>query len=258
MEGVGGCGWGEGCGVFDGVEEFSAEVVHAVGEVAELGGELVVADDGGDGDEDSGGGGDEGFGDAGGDGAEGGCAGCAEAVKGVDDAHDGAEEADEGADVGDGGEPGDALFHKGEGFGGGGGGGALEAGGVAGKAAAVGLPEVFVVDFGEDGDEWGGLELLGDGGDFREAAGFAEGSEETGALGAGAREGSEFGDHDGPGEEAQEGEQEEDGEGDGAGVVEDLAERGGVGGGGWGGGDRGGNVLIQVGEKERGEHLGSV
>jgi hypothetical protein len=47
--------------VFDGVEEFTAEVVHACGELAEAGGELVVAHDGGDGDDEAGGGGDEGF-----------------------------------------------------------------------------------------------------------------------------------------------------------------------------------------------------
>jgi hypothetical protein len=142
-------------------------------------GELVVAHDGGDGDDEAGGGGDEGFGDAGGDGAEGGGAFVAEAVEGVDDAHDGAEEADEGADLGDGGEPGHAAFHEGEGFGGGGLGGALEALGVGRCAAAAGLALVLVVDLVEDVDQGAGLELLGDGGDFGEAAGLAEGSEEA-------------------------------------------------------------------------------
>ena len=63
-----GDGRGHGC-VLDCVEELAAEVVHARGELAEAGGELVVADDGGNGDDEAGGGGDEGFGDAGGDGA---------------------------------------------------------------------------------------------------------------------------------------------------------------------------------------------
>ncbi len=53
--------WGEHGGVLDGVEEFAAEVVHAGAELAQAGGELVVADDGRDGDDEAGGGGDEGF-----------------------------------------------------------------------------------------------------------------------------------------------------------------------------------------------------
>ena len=119
-----------GC-VFDGVEELAAEVVHARGELAETGGELVVADDGRDGDDEAGGGGDEGLRDAGGDGAKGRCACGAQAVEGVDDAHDGAEEADERRDGGDGGEPGHAALHRGEGFARGGLGGAFERDGIA-------------------------------------------------------------------------------------------------------------------------------
>ncbi len=234
---------GEGGGVFDGVEEFAAEVVHAGGEVAELGGELVIADDGRDGDEDAGSGGDEGFGDAGGDGAEGGCACRSEAVEGVDDAPDGAEKADEGGDVADGSEPGDAGFHEGEGFGGGSGGGALHADRVAGETAAAGLALVFVVDLGEDGDQWRGLELLSDGGDFGEATGLAEGSEEAGRLGARGGEGAGFREDDGPGEDGGKGEEDEDGEGYGAGVVEDVGEGGGV-------GSSGGGVEVLGGEGE--------
>ena len=183
---VAGGGRGKHGGVLDGVEQFAAEVVHARGELAKLRGELVVADDRGDRDGQAGGGGDQRFRDAGCDRAQGGGAGGAEAVEGVDDAHDGSEEPDEGRDRGDGGEPGHARFHRGEGFGGGGHGGALERGGVAGQAAAAALALVLVIDLDEDGDQRAGLELLGDGGDFRQAAGLAEDAEEAGALLAGA------------------------------------------------------------------------
>ena len=225
---------GEHGGVFDGVEEFAAEVVHARGELAELRGELVVADDGGDGDGEAGGGGDEGFGDAGGDGAQGCGAGGAEAVEGVDDAHDGAEEADEGRDGGDGGEPGHAALHGGEGLAGGGLAARSRAYGVAGQAAAAALALVLVVDLVEDGDEGAGLELLGDGGDFGEATGLAEGAEEALALLAGAAEAAPLGEHDGPGEDAGEEQQDEHGEGYRAGVADHLRERAGVGCRGWG------------------------
>ena len=174
-------------GVLDGVEEFAAEVVHARGELAQPRGELVVADDGGDGDDEAGGGGDERLRDAGGDGAERGCACGAEAVEGVDDAHDGAEEADEGRDGGDGGEPGHAALHGGEGFAGGGLGGAFERDGIAREAASAVLALVLVVDLAEDGDQGAGFELLGDGGDFAEAGGFAKGADEALALRLGFR-----------------------------------------------------------------------
>jgi hypothetical protein len=179
-----GAGLVEG-GVLDGVEEFAAEVVHACAELAQAGGELVVAHDGGDGDDEAGGGRDEGFGDTGSDGAEGGSAFATEAVEGVDDAHDGAEEADEGADLRDGGEPGHAAFHEGEGFGGGCLRSALEALGVGWCAAAAGLALILVVDLVEDIDEGAGFELLGDGGDFGEAAGLAEGTQEAAILDVG-------------------------------------------------------------------------
>jgi hypothetical protein len=232
----------EECGVLDGVEELAAEVVHACGELAEAGGELVVAHDGGDGDDEAGGGGDEGFRDARGDGAEGGGAFCTEAVEGVDDAHDGAEEADERADLGDGGQPGHAAFHGAEGFAGGCLGGALEALGVGRYAAAAALALVLVVDFVEDSDEWAGLELVGDGGDFREAAGLAEGADEAAVLGVGCFEGAPLGDHDGPGEDAHDDEEAEHGERGGAAVVQHFYESaGGLAGGrgserhvGWG------------------------
>ena len=83
----------------------------------------------------------------------------------------------------DGGEPGHARLHEGEGFAGGGLCGALEGLGVGGRAASAGLALVLVVDFVEDGDQRAGAELVGDGGDFGEAAGVAEGADEALALG---------------------------------------------------------------------------
>ena len=117
-------------------------------------------------------------------------------------------------------------LHRGEGFRGGGLGGALERDGVAGHAAAAGLALVLIVDLGEDGDERAGLELLGDGGDLGEAAGFAEGAEEALALLARAGEATPLGEHDGPGEDAGEQQDDEDGLGDGAGVADHLEECG--------------------------------
>src|SRR5581483_3615738 len=235
-------------GVLDCVEELAAEVVHARGEFAETLGELVVADDGGDGDDEAGGGGDEGFRDAGSDGAEGGGAGGAEAVEGVDDAHDGAEEADEGSALGGGGEPGHAAFHDGEGLGGGGLGGTLEGLGVGWLAAAAGLALVFVVDLMEDGDEWGRLELVGDRGDFGEAAGLAEGAQEAAALHIGLIEGAPLGDDDGPGDDAGDEQDAEDGERGGAAVVDHVHDGVRVRTGEWTGG--GGRVLQEESEGE--------
>jgi len=68
--------------------------------------------------------------------------------------------------------------------------------------------------------------LLGGGGDLGEAAGLAEGSDETGGLAAGGGEGAVLGYDDGPGEETEDGEQDEDSDGDRAGVVEDLDDGG--------------------------------
>jgi len=83
--------------------EFEGEGVEALGEFADVLEEIVVGDEGGNGGEKAGGGGDEGFGDAGCDGAEAGGAGSAKAGEGVDDAPDRAKEADEGSDTGGGG-----------------------------------------------------------------------------------------------------------------------------------------------------------
>jgi hypothetical protein len=149
-------------------------------------------------------------------------------VEGVDDAHDGAEETDEGADLRDGGEPGHAGFHEREGFAGGGHGGALEGLRVGRSSAAAALALVLVVNFVEDGDERSGLELVGDGSDFAEAAGLAEGAQEAAILGLGCFEGTPLGDHDGPGTDAHDEQNAEDGERGGAAVVQHLDERAGV------------------------------
>ena len=242
------CGSGRrdhGC-VFDGVEQLAAEVVHAGCELAQPGGELVVADDSRDGDDEAGSGGDERLGDAGGDGAEGRCACGAQAVEGVDDAHDGAEEADERCDGGDGGEPGHAALHRGEGFARGGLGGAFERDGIARHAASAVLALVLVVDLAEDGDQRAGLELLGDGGDFAEPRRFAKGANEAQALRVGSAEAGPLGDHDGPGKDAREEKDDEDREGDGAAVVNHLQERAAVG----RSGGRGRGVFLKEVESE--------
>ena len=172
-------------------------------------------------------------------------------MEGVDDAPDRAEEADEGRDVRDGSKPGDAGFHEGEGFGRGGKGGTFEAGGVARKAAAVGLAMVFVVDFVEDGDERRGAELLGGRGDLGEAAGFAEGPEEPRGLIARFGEAAELGDDDRPGKDGEQRQQDEDGVGNRAGVVQDFED----GRGRWRGRRRGGGgvSVLEYGEDSGGE-----
>ena len=159
------------------------------------GGELVVADDGGDGDDEAGGGGDEGFGDAGSDGAEGGGAGGAEAVEGVDDAHDGAEEADEGSAL--------RRWWRARSCGVSMAVSDSEEAVWAARSRAMGLrgrprPPVWRWYSSwiscEDGDEGAGLELVGDGGDLGEAAGFAEGAEEALGSGVGLAEARPLGD----------------------------------------------------------------
>ena len=107
-------------------------------------------------------------------------------------------------------------------FGGGGLGGAFEGLGVGRLAAAAGLALVLVVDLVEDGDEWRGLELVGDSGDFREAAGLAEGAEEALGLDVGLVEGAPLGDDDGPGDDAGDEQDSEDGKRGGAAVVDHV------------------------------------
>src|SRR6202789_3516849 len=205
----------------------------------------------------AGGGGDEGFRDAGSDGAEGGGAGDAEAVECVDNAHDGAEEAYKRTHLGDRSEPGHAALHERESFGGGGLGGAFEALGVGWNAAATALALVLVVDFVEDFDEGAGLELLGDGGDFAEAAGLAEGTQEAAVLLIRCFKSPPLGEHDRPGDDAHEQQQAEHGERGGAAVVQHFDEgAGGLAVGCWTeggvGGDLGGGVLEEESEGEKG------
>ncbi len=123
--------------------------------------------------------------------------------------------------------------------------------GIAGEAAAAVLALVLVVDLVEDGDERAGLELFGDGGDFAEAAGFAEGAEEALALEVGLAEAAPLGEHDGPGDDAGEEQENEHGEGHRAAVVNHLREGARVGCRGW----RGGVVLKEMqSESESPDH----
>src|SRR5246127_5210538 len=87
-----------GSDLFQAVEQFAREVVHAGAELAQRRGELVVGDHGGDGHQQAGSGRDQRFRDSGGDRAQRGCAFCSQPVKRVDNAHDGAEEAHKGGD----------------------------------------------------------------------------------------------------------------------------------------------------------------
>src|SRR6185437_9954288 len=190
------------------------------------GGELVIANQRGDSDEEAGRRRDEGCRDAGCDRAQGSRARGAQTVEGVHDAHDRAEEADEGRGAGDGGEPRHALLHVGEGLGAGGERGAFERGWIAGQTAPAGLALVFVVDLDEDRDQRTGLELFRYGRDLRQPARLAESTEEACTLLAGAREGPPFGQHDGPREEAEEQQDDEDDLSDCAGVAHGLEQRG--------------------------------
>jgi hypothetical protein len=175
-------------------------------------------------------------------------------VEGVDDAHNGAEEAYERCRLRDGGQPRHARFHVGEGLAGGGLCGALEGLRVGRRAASTGLTLVFVVDFVEDGDQGAGAELVGYGGDFRQAAGLAEGPDERFALGFRGSEGPPLGEHDGPGKDAEDEQDAEHSERGRTAVVQHLHERAGMGGCG-GRGDVG--VLKQEcceGEKSHAEY----
>src|SRR5271168_2221665 len=100
---------------FQAVEQFAGEVVHAGAKLAQGSGELVVSDDGGNGDQQAGSGRDQGFRDAGRHCAEGGCAFGAQAVEGIHNAHHGAEETDERCDCADGREPSQAALQNSEG-----------------------------------------------------------------------------------------------------------------------------------------------
>src|SRR5580692_11536641 len=180
--------WRHHGGVFDGIEELTAEVVHAGGELTQPRGELVVANDGGDGDDQTCGGSNERLGDARGDGAESGCACGAEPVEGIDDAHHRAEESDEGRDGGDSGKPGHAALHRSQGFARGCLCRAFQRNWIPWQAASAVLTLVLVVDLAEDRHQWAGLELVGDRGDLAEARRFAEGANEPCTLGLGSTE----------------------------------------------------------------------
>lgn len=108
-----------GEGFFDLGGELVGESVEALRKVANELKKIVVGDEGGDGGEETSGGGDEGFRDAGSDGAKAGGAGSAESGESINDAPDGSEETNEGSNPGGGSEPGHALFDAANFFGGG-------------------------------------------------------------------------------------------------------------------------------------------
>src|SRR5271154_6394487 len=92
------------------VEEFRREIFHLGGELAGSGGQMVIEDLRGYGDDDAEGGGDEGLGDTGSDGLDIRGVGGRESHKGGHHAPYRAEEADKRGSRGGGGEKRDALF----------------------------------------------------------------------------------------------------------------------------------------------------
>jgi hypothetical protein len=182
---------------FDLGGEFKGKCIETLGQVANVLKEVVVGDERRDGGEESGGGGDEGFGDAGSDGAKAGGAGGAETGESVNNAPNGAEETDERSDASSGGEPGHAFFDATNFLGGGklhGDGDGLHGlqalrNGIAGGAGELALQ--FAIAGGIDGREGrtGGNEALRIGDaprsaeNFQKLVGFAtDASEKTGFL----------------------------------------------------------------------------
>src|SRR5579859_6749415 len=94
---------------FERVQQFAAEVVGCRSEDTDTCSELVISDDGRNGNKQASGGRDKCFRYAGSDSAKRGCTSSAKAVEGIDNAHDGAEEADKRAGGSDGGEPGETA-----------------------------------------------------------------------------------------------------------------------------------------------------
>ena len=208
---------------FERVQQFAAEVVGCGCEDADARGELVVGDDGRDGDEEAGSGSDERFGDAGRNSAERSCSSGTESVKGIDHAHDGAEESDERAGGGDGGEPGQAAFERCDGFAGGGLRGPLEGSEIARWAGSACLALVGLVDVYVDLCERAGLVVVGEGSDFLQARGAAEGVDEVAAFARGLAEGAHLAEDDGPGIEAGDEQQKEDAERDASDVADIIS-----------------------------------
>src|ERR1700722_6233953 len=103
-----------GADLFQAVEQLAGEVVHAGAKLTQRCGELVIGDDGGDGDQQTGGGGDEGLRNSRGYRAQCGRAFCAQAVKDNHDPHHGAEKANKGQDGNNGREPGQTPLENGK------------------------------------------------------------------------------------------------------------------------------------------------
>ena len=168
----------------------------------------------------------------------------------IDDAPHSAEEPDKGGDIGDRREPGDALFHDSERLTGSSLRSSFESGGILRHAAPAALALILIVNLSKDGDKRRGLELLGDGGDFAQAARFSESPKETRTLHPCGAEGSVLRKDDGPGEDACGGEQDQDAKRDRPGIVQDFDD-----GRRWGRqwGRRGRKVFLQQREGECGK-----
>src|ERR1700722_3636182 len=214
---------------FQAIEQFAGEVVHAGAKLAKGSGELVVRNDGWDGDQQAGSGGDQSFRNTRRHGTERGCAFRAQAVEGIHNTHHGAEEADKGRDCADGGQPGQAALENGEGLAGRGLCGSLQGDDVLGWSESAGLATVSVVDLVEDCYQRAGLELIAYCGHFLQAVGLAESAHESPALRARPAEGGRLTENDGPGVEAGDEQQDQYRDGNGSAVahhVYDGAEPG--------------------------------
>src|SRR6202167_171957 len=176
--------------LFQAVEQFAREVVHARAKLAQRSGELVVGDHGRNSHQQAGGGGDQGFGNARRHGTQSGRALRAQAMKGIHDAHDRTEKTDEGRHCADGGQPGKTPFQNRERFARGRLGRALERDYVFGRSETAGLAPIRVIHLIEDADQRAGLELLADRRHLLQPAGLAEGAHEAAALRAGLAKGA--------------------------------------------------------------------
>ena len=217
-------------GLFDLGCEFEGEGVETLGKVSNILKKIVVGDERRNRCKETGGGGDEGFGNAGGNGAEAGGAGSAEAGEGVDDAPDRAKQSDEGSDASSRREPGHALFDAAHFVGGGelhAHGDGLERldSGRRGIARAAQLGLQFAIASGVDVGEGrsGGHESLRIG----DAFGGAKDFEELIALATDTSEEAHFLEDEGPRDQGKEKKNAQNGASDPAGLrknVKDVAD----------------------------------
>lgn len=212
--------------VFEFRGEFGGEVIEADDDPAESGDEVIVAEHGGDGDEEAGDRGDEGGADTWGHGGEVCGAGGGDIAEGFHHAPDCAEETEEGGTADGGGED-DHLGFEGEGgfadgaFHGAGDHAHLGRGDAWGGEEAIAesfvdfcgaeeLESEFLATCLVDGEEGGTGEAEAIGIDAEGLAIGAKEGEELGAAALGLADDAEFGDHDRPAEDGGEEEGEED------------------------------------------------